>query len=213
MSAGKVFVLGLSRTGTTSLHAAAVILGFSAIHYPLRLAPKWMAGDFSPQAVGPFDFYTDLPIPEYFREFDRSCPNARFILTVRDPESWADSVARWFAASSPSSERTAQRDAVRLLCYGMYNFHRQRYLDVYRRHRDEVLDYFRDRSSDLLVLDLTTETEPWEPLCRFLGRPTPELTFPHLRTPTLGSLHFVLKEEISDKRNRLLRLIEKGARV
>lgn len=203
-------MIGLSRTGTTSLHAAAVILGFSAIHYPLRLAPKWLAGDFSPQAVGPFDFYTDLPVPAYFREFDRSCPNSRFILTVRDPESWADSVERWFAGTAPNSPSTARRDVVRLVCYGLLNFQRQRFLDIYRRHTNEVLEYFRDRPADLLVLDLTRETDPWTPLCGLLGRPVPERRFPHLKTPAIGDLQFVLPEERGDKQLQMIRLVDDG---
>src|SRR5690242_14275153 len=152
MNDSKVFGLGLSRTGTTSLHAAAVILGFPAVHYPLGLASRWMGADFSPDAMGPFSAYTDLPVPVYFREFDRACPNSRFILTLRDPARWIDSVERYFG-SRPSSEQTLQRDILRLLCYGVSNFHRQRFLDVYHRHTDQVTDYFCDRPADLLVFD------------------------------------------------------------
>jgi Sulfotransferase domain len=209
----KIFGVGLSRTGTTSLHAAAVLLGFSAIHYPLRLTPNWIAGNFSPATIGPFAFYTDLPVPVYFREFDRACPGSRFILTSREPSAWADSVENWFAKMPPSSPRTAQRDIVRLVCYGVHNFHRQRFLDVYRRHTDEVIGYFRDRPDDLLVLDLTTQASPWEPLCRFLGKPEPERVFPHLRTPAIGNLQFVLEEEIGEKKRRMVRLLEEDART
>ena len=212
MEVRKVFGLGLSRTGTTSLHAAAVLLGFSAIHYPLRLSPKWMAGDFSPAAIGPFQFYTDLPIPAYYREFDRACPNSRFVLTVRDAEEWAESVARWYAEMPPSSPRTVQRDVIRLISYGVHNFHRQRFLDIYRRHGDDVLDYFRDRPRDLLVLDLAAETDPWMPLCRFLDRPVPERDFPHLRTPAIGNLQFVLPQERNEKQRRMIRLVNESHR-
>jgi hypothetical protein len=203
MGAGRIFGLGLSRTGTTSLHAAGVILGLSAVHYPGPLATRWMAGNFSAETLGPFAFWTDLPVPVYFREFDRACPNSRFIMTVREPDAWVDSVERWFARTPPSSEKTLQRDLVRLICYGVCNFHRQRFLDVYQRHTDQVTEYFRDRPSDLLVLDLTKETDPWHRLCRFLNHPVPEAKFPHLTSPSIGDLRIVLPEEVADKRRRL----------
>jgi hypothetical protein len=208
MELRRIFGLELSRTGTTSLHAAAVILGFSAIHYPARLAAKWMAADFSPEAMSPFEFYTDLPVPVYFREFDRARPHARFILTLRHADAWVESVERWFASSPPSSPRTVQRDVIRLVCYGVDDFHRQRFLDVYRRHTEQVTEYFRDRPEDLLVLDPTTEPDPWAPLCRFLDRPVPRRKFPHLKTPAIGNLQWVMPEEIGDKQRRMIRLAE-----
>jgi hypothetical protein len=210
MQPGKTFCLGLSRTGTTSLHAAAVILGLSAVHFPLRLAQNWMAGDFSPAALGPFDFYSDLPVPTYFREFDRACPSARFILTVRDPEQWIDSAERYFASSPPNSPATLQRDLVRLVGYGMLRFHRQRFLDVYRRHTDDVLGYFKDRPADLLVLDLTKELDPWQPLARFLNRPLPERRFPRLASPAIGDLTRVTPAELQDKQRRMLDLVDRA---
>jgi Sulfotransferase domain len=203
MATGRIFGLGLSRTGTTSLHAAGVILGFSAVHYPGPLATRWMAGNFADETLGPFAFWTDLPVPVYFREFDRTCPGSRFIMTVREPEVWVESVERWFARTPPSSEKTLQRDLVRLICYGVFSFHRQRFLDVYKRHTDQVMEYFRDRPIDLLVLDLTKETDPWGRLCPFLDRPVPETKFPHMSSPSIGDLRMVLPQEVADKRRRI----------
>jgi hypothetical protein len=207
METGKTFCLGLSRTGTTSLHAAAVILGLASVHYPLRLAMRWMAADFSEAAIGPFSFYTDLPVPVYFREFDRTCKGARFILPTRDPDSWIESVERYFTDSAPNSAETLNRDLVRLVGYGMLRFHRQHFLDVYHRHTEEVLEYFRDRPADLLILDTVKEPNPWEPLCRFLGCPVPDRTFPHLRSPAIGDLTRVTPGEMPEKQPRMFALV------
>lgn len=207
METWRVFGLGLSRTGTTSLHAAAVILGFPAVHHPLGLATRWMSGDFSRGTMGPFSVYTDLPVPVYFREFDSACPNSRFILTVRDPAAWIDSVERYFTSSPPSSEQTLQRDVIRLLCYGVSKFHRQRFLDVYLRHIDQVTDHFRNRPGDLLVFDLAKESDPWLALARFLERPAPRVRYPHLLSPAIGDLQRVTSDQLPDKRRRMFALV------
>lgn len=203
----RIFGLGLSRTGTTSLHAAAVILGYSSVHYPSHLAPQWMAANFSPASINPFEFYTDLPVPVYFRDFDRAWPNARFILTYRDPEIWIESAERWFASEPPSSPKTIQRDVIRLISYGVHNFHRQHFLDVYRRHVDQVREYFRNRPGDFLFLDIANEPAPWGLLCGFLDRPVPGQKFPHLKKPSLGNLQMVLPEEVAEKRLRICQLV------
>jgi type IV secretory pathway VirB3-like protein len=39
----KIFGIGLSRTGTTSLHVALVLLGQASIHYPINIAMPWLA--------------------------------------------------------------------------------------------------------------------------------------------------------------------------
>ena len=41
---GKVIGIGLSRTGTTSLHGALVLLGYPAVHAFVRR--NWIEGDF-----------------------------------------------------------------------------------------------------------------------------------------------------------------------
>jgi hypothetical protein len=90
----KVFCLGLSRTGTSSLHAAALILRIPAIHYPIELTPRWFNGDFSRAATEPYQLISDLPTPLFFEEFDVAHPGAKFILTYRNVDRWLDSVEK-----------------------------------------------------------------------------------------------------------------------
>jgi hypothetical protein len=51
-------------------------------------------------------------------------------------------------------------------------------LDRYQRHNAEVNRWFRDRPDALLVVDWEAG-DGWGPLCRFLGRPVPDVPFPH----------------------------------
>ncbi|MDP9138748.1 MAG: hypothetical protein M3N38_11325 [Pseudomonadota bacterium] len=202
----KVFGIGLSRTGTTSLHAASVLMGLSAWHYPSQAAFRWFLGDFSAATTQPFAAITDLPTPLFFEELDKTHPRARFILTVRDVESWLDSFEAFLGRTRPSSPQTLRRDIIRIACYGTMAFHRERMAGVYLRHIDRVQTYFRHRASDLLVLDVKKEPRPWQKLGDFLSLPLPDLPFPHLRAPGIGPLRCVLPQELGQKRDAMIRL-------
>jgi len=208
VSPGKIFGIGLSRTGTTSLHAAAILLGLPAVHPPAAAARQWLTGDFSPATVARFSVYSDLPVAIYFRELDRICPNAKFILTTRDPAAWIDSVERYFASSAPSSPRTLLRDMIRIAAYGTMTFHKPRFIDVFHRHADSVADYFADRPGDLLTIDIGAEADPWRTLCGFVGTAIPECSFPHFTTPEIGDLSAVLPGEAQAKRQRLIAFLK-----
>jgi hypothetical protein len=52
------------------------------------------------------------------------------------------------------------------------------YIDRFNRHNKEVLQYFKDRSHDLLVMELS-KGDGWGKLCLFLDEPIPSISFPH----------------------------------
>ncbi len=52
------------------------------------------------------------------------------------------------------------------------------YIKRFDDHNREVINYFKDRSKDLLVLDLA-KGDGWEKLCPFLGTGTLKSQFPH----------------------------------
>jgi hypothetical protein len=188
------------------LHAASIILGLPALHYPSRPALSWFRGDFSSNTTQPFSVITDLPTGVFFEELDKTHPEARFILTVRDVESWLASFELFLSRTKPSSAETLRRDVIRVACYGTITFHRERMAGVYLRHTERVQEYFRHRSSDLLVLDLTTEKHPWAKLCRFLNITPPDLPFPHLRYPGINNLRWALPTELNEKRRAIMEL-------
>lgn len=207
---GKIFGLGLSRTGTTSLHAALVLMGLSAVHYPLsyrNLARHWMDGDFSPAHTAPFRCYSDLPTPIFFRDLDRSHPGSKFVLTLRDEDAWADSIERQYARPLPPSPKNPIRHRMRELAYGSIGFDRTRYLDAYRRHHDNIRDHFAAEPDRLLVLDLSRDADAWQRLARFLGLSVPARSFPHLRVPDLGNLSWVTADELPQKSARMATLV------
>ena len=81
----KILGLGLSKTGTSSLAAALNVLGFSCVHsaYPHLLEQA--------------DAMLDTGAAVRFRELDVMYPGSKFILTIRDRDSWLDSCRRHWA--------------------------------------------------------------------------------------------------------------------
>lgn len=164
---GKIFGIGLSRTGTTSLHHALEILGYRSIHYPPL--------DRIHEVLEDHDAASDTPVACIFRELDCRYPDSRFILTVRDYRSWLASTKRFFGGPMPHEE---WRREVRLKTYGRLEWDRRAFLRAYHQHVETVLDYFEQRPGALLVLDIIGG-EGWEPLCDFLEVPVPHVPFPH----------------------------------
>jgi hypothetical protein len=171
----KVFGLGLSKTGTTSLHHAFEKLGLRSAHYPVK--PDLLQARFD--CFDDFDAYGDTPVVSYYREIDAAYPGSKFILTVREVDAWLRSMKRLLGL-----ERMLKPFAWHMLSvvYGVHQFHEERLRRVYEHHVRDVQGYFEGRPGDLLVLDITAG-EGWEKLCPFLGRPVPRAPFPHSASP------------------------------
>lgn len=173
----KIFGIGLSKTGTTSLAHALEILGYRTKDYPGL--SRYRAGDLSSvdlAVVDAYDALTDTPIPSFYRELDQRYPGAKFILTVRASEGWLKSCQKQFNEKLAAKQNEAHNQLF-LDLYGCTAFEEQRFRDGYDRFVRGVLDYFRDRPGDLLVIDVTAG-EGWEKLCPFLGCAAPDLPFP-----------------------------------
>ncbi len=176
----KVFGIGLSRTGTKSLHQALRVLGYHSDHFStqiLRLRDGHL--DLHLRRAEAFDALTDVTAAYFFRELDRAFPGSRFVLTLRDPEAWLRSCARHFPPLQPGrwphgvSKVLLLREAV----YGGESFDAERFRAAYAAHMDAVRTHFARRPGDLLELDVT-RGDGWSPLCRFLGMDIPGQPFP-----------------------------------
>lgn len=154
---GRIFGIGLPKTGGTSLVDALKVLGYSAIGYPRRGKEEWR-----------YQAATDTPVTIAFRELDRQYPGSKFILTTRDLDGWLKSCSRHFGEPYDNTMREK--------LFGTYQFDEPKFRATYERHHREVFNYFAGRSQDLLVYRLGDEQ--WEPLCVFLGCPIPDVPFP-----------------------------------
>ncbi|MEV6671892.1 sulfotransferase family protein [Streptomyces sp. NPDC051172] len=181
----KVFGIGLSRTGTLSLTAALYTLGYDTAHYPADLATHatLLAGTARFPLLDRYDGITDITVVPYYQDLDVLWPGAKFVLTVREEESWLCSCRRHW--ERPVANKAARGERyqelqyfLRAAVYGCHAFHRERFLQVTRRHTAEVLRHFAGRDDDLLVLDVAGG-HGYERLAPFLGLAVPGEPFPH----------------------------------
>lgn len=181
----KVFGLGLSKTGTSSLGEALNLLGIPCIHYPFDddTFRELSAGNFELSILKTsYQAIVDIPAAPYYAQWDRQYPGSKFILTVRDPQIWVKSAEKhwelmmhWWQ-EFPKFKRF--QEFISAVVYGTVGFNADRFLFAYENHVRNVLHYFKNRSEDLLVMDICAG-EAWEKLCPFLGLPIPEIAFPH----------------------------------
>lgn len=189
----KVIGAGLGRTGTLSLKFALEYLGFGPCHHMAEIfanaadqLPKWLGViDGQPDWDAVFDGFesaVDYPGCTYWRALADTYPDAKIILSVRNPESWFNSVTTTIF-SDHMLGRMAQGpfkpffDAAVTADFG------DRIGD-----RDFMVDYFERRNAAVLAA-LPAERvlvfeakQGWEPLCAFLGVPVPDVPYPRVNS-------------------------------
>jgi hypothetical protein len=147
----------------------------------------------------------DWPAAYFWRELAETHPDARVILTVRDPERWYDSAAATIFSMHDRVEGSTWAQVLLALVglakpqmrdgYHVANdivwqatfdgrfAERPHALRVFRNHERQVRRAIA--SERLLVFDVA---EGWGPLCRFLGVPAPVgEPFPHVND--MASFH------------------------
>ncbi|MEK0084657.1 sulfotransferase family protein [Benzoatithermus flavus] len=185
---------GFGRTGTNSLKIALEHLGFGPCHHMFEirdhpeLLPAWEAA----ARGGPVDWdevfrdyrsQVDWPGARYWRELVRCFPEAKVILTVRDPDEWFDSVQATIApfVAARGTHPSPHMNAIAEMGYQTVTvqvFHDR------MSERDVATRIFREHVAEvqaeipacrLLTFDLR---EGWQPLCDFLEVEEPDIPFP-----------------------------------
>jgi hypothetical protein len=211
----KVIGAGFGRTGTWSLKAALEVLGFGPCYHMTEVFAHPGHADFWSSAwrgepvdwegvLGGYEATVDWPACTFYEELMERHPEAKVLLSVRDPEPWYESTRStiyelsMLLESSPIARLIF--GLISLLVFGGFaggrssivndmiwqgtfdgRFEDKAYaIEVFERHNEEVKR--RVPSERLLVYEVT---EGWVPLCEFLGVPEPEETFPHLNDATL----------------------------
>jgi sulfotransferase family protein len=200
----EVIGAGFGRTGTMSLKVALEELGFGPCYHMIELfghpehVELWEAAsqgkpvDWEELFSG-YRATTDWPACSFYEELTERYPDAKVILTVRDPDRWYEStyntiygmrrmlsspIFRLAAPFRPGLRRATQMND-RLIwedTFGGSLEDRERAIEVFERHNEEVKE--RVPAEKLLVYEVK---EGWEPLCEFLGVEVPkDKPFPHL---------------------------------
>ncbi|WP_233507847.1 sulfotransferase family protein [Spongiactinospora gelatinilytica] len=203
----KVIGAGIGRTGTLSLKAALERLGYApcfhgrhVLDHPERLA-AWQAAADGERVDLPalFDGYAasvDWPGAAFWRELVAAYPQAKVILTVRDSQSWYDSVAKTIYPMFGSSADPRAAEALRVVpgLDVMTDFTRRLIWDGpffggRFEDRDHAIAVFEEHNAAVrreVPAERLLVIEPgsgWEPLCSFLGVDPPDESYPHLNDP------------------------------
>lgn len=172
---GKIIGVGFQKTGTSTLREALKILGYRVKDATPRMLFPILRGNFEKvgRTLRHYDAAEDTPWFMIYKELDQLFPGSRFILTLRDEESWYRSVCKHIGdLRSPAHEWIYGRGK------GLPKDNREHTLRIYNEHNQEVREYFKDRPDDLLIMDFT-KGDDWEKLCPFLDQPIPNEPFPH----------------------------------
>lgn len=170
----KVFCIGFHKTGTKSLGLALKTLGYK-VTGPNGVKDENIKENVYHLAyplVEQYDAFQDNPWPIIYKELDKKYPNSKFIYTFRESQSWISSQVNHFG-----HKETPMRKWI--YGHGSPAGNEKIYLKRFENHHNEVTRYFRNRSKDLLIMNLE-EGDGWEKLCSFLGVNPPNTPFPHI---------------------------------
>jgi Sulfotransferase domain len=173
----KILVIGLGKTGTTSVHRALGVLGIAGLHWGGR--PAFRAVLRAQREGTRLLHYVGEQYPSYddietlsvrFDLADLQYPGSRFILTVRDLDAWVASRHRHVERNLRKRDRGK---------YSGTNFglNEETWRAQWNGHLARVSAWFADRD-DLLVFDVAAG-DGWEQLAPFVGRPVPGGPFPY----------------------------------
>ena len=186
---------GFGRTGTLSLKGALEHLGFGPYHM-IEVIDRPEHVDFWQRAaagtavdwdeiLAGYRAAVDWPACSFYAELAARFPEAKVILTARDPERWYQSAWQTIfpRITRPVSPDDAlawarirmQRKIVIEQAFGGDIEDREHALAVFRQHVAEV-----QRAIPPERLLVYRVADGWEPLCRFLERPVPDQPFPHV---------------------------------
>ena len=181
----KVIGAGLGRTATFSLKFALEHIGLGPCYHMSevfagmrRNVPLWLdAVHGKPDWDAIFEGYqstTDYPACSYWRELAEYYPAAKVILTVRDAESWFESVSE--TIFSPKMQGPLEGTPIGAMMKGViFDAFGERVNDRafmtnwFTRRNQEVIDALP--AERLLVF---SPKEGWGPLCEFLGVAVPK---------------------------------------
>lgn len=157
----KVFCIGYWKTGTNSIWKALTILGYRTGKL-IKCAKEPKQGWIEYIKESNYDAFTDDPMIFIYKDLDIAFPDSKFILTVRDKQSFANSYINYFKGT-PIEKTQKEVDEV---------------IDIYQKHNQEVKNYFKDKKNRLLIINVI-DNEGWDKLCPFLNKPIPNKPFPH----------------------------------
>lgn len=187
---------GFGRTGTLSLKSALETLGYNKCHHMIEVihkpgeAEKWMQAidaesvDWDNLLAG-FSATVDWPACHFYKELADYYPQAKVLLSVRDPLQWFESmsettlrvISKRMQASDAQQPKNLGTELVVKTVFGGKINDPEHGIRVFNQHTQDVINAID--SERLLIFDVR---QGWEPLCQFLDKPVPDVPFPRVNS-------------------------------
>jgi len=188
----QVIGAGLGRTGTKTLQTALIELGIAPCHHMTEVfahpetmafwhrAARGEAVDWE-EGLGSYKASVDWPSAHFYKQLAARYPQAKVILSKRDPKRWYDSMAETIlkimterAAPDRNSDSVVRFSQIIVAenTFG-WDFSEANVIAAFELHNAEVVASIAPER--LLVFD---PAMGWEPLCAFLGVAVPDTPFP-----------------------------------
>ena len=192
----KVIGAGFGRTGTYSLKHALEQLGFDKCYHMWEVAEGHHAIWSDANQGKPVDWDSlfegfqatlDFPSCNFWREQATHFPDAKVLLSLRDPDSWYDSVMNTIY---PASRASLESDDPNMKQFGEWLFELiwRRVFDDRMDDQAHVIAKFNEHNQAVIDevpperLLVFEAKDGWEPLCNFLEVPVPEDPYPRMNT-------------------------------
>jgi hypothetical protein len=176
----KIFGIGLSKTGTTTLEKCFNILGYKTKGYPYwMIEEKQGKITLNMDEIAKYEVLIENPIFGFYQELDKTFPDSKFILTTRDLDSWLKSTQKHFSQTRALARGTIKGKSQKKFIqefYGSEIYNEKKFKEAYQRHHKNVRDYFSGRNN-LLIYNICNG-EDWAQLCKFLEEQIPNVPFP-----------------------------------
>ncbi|MCZ6616739.1 MAG: sulfotransferase family protein [Gammaproteobacteria bacterium] len=200
----KIIGAGFGRTGTTSMKEALELLGYDKCHHMREVMSSGKQVDMFDrisrnvevdwdEVFEGFEAAVDWPAAARYKELVEKYPEAKVILTARDPEAWYESTKETIYALSNGipplisllipRARKIMAMVQRLIWEGVFDGRfeeKQHAIEVYDKNVAEVIANVP--ANRLLV---HSSKDGWQPLCEFLERPIPSQPYPHSNESTV----------------------------
>jgi len=161
----KVFIVGLPRTGTTSICYTLLEFGFNVAHTA-----------YTQKTFEEADVIADTPIFNDYQLLDKHYPNSQYIYLTREPQKWLPSIKQlllrmyenvvrddggfnpiikrcYTEVFSPFTYENINNDDFLLACY--------------EQHKKSVINYFAKQHKRILFIDISNDKD-YQALVNFL---------------------------------------------
>lgn len=186
---------GFGRTGSHSLKLALEELGFGPCHHMFEVRdnpeqlPYWDALNRGEavrwsEVFANYRSQVEWPGAQYWRELRRTYPDAKVILSVRDPDAWFDSVMETIVPSITAGRTEYGEPYQRAVSRMIYQMLYQRRFGGKMEDRDHAIRVFNEHNREIIAcvprdqLLVFDAADGWSKLCEFLGVNVPDRPFP-----------------------------------